>query len=379
MFTLRTGLLKLLLAALVVMGITLMLTGACATTDLHELAQRNPSAESVESALNDGADPNAQNSEGQTPLHVTLQSDADTQLVRVLVDGGADLTIVDISGEQPLHYAAALSEAAVVSLLLDAGADSNARDNRGETPLHKATFIGEPAVIELLVERGVDINAPDNDGETPLLVALSARQVSGEDRLAVPRMLLELGADPNVNDALGIAMGDAAMAALLLEYGADPNAPIQSEGDQPRWWLTRAPHMTGVLLDGGADIDGMASFQGERMTRLHKAIIESNYPPDARSYSVDVIARYEDNPGEMVAVLLGKGADTEIASERGYTPLLQALIQNQPRAEIVELLLNHGADATALTPNGLTACAVAQNKEALQGTAVLDRLCEGVS
>ncbi len=394
MFTLRTGLLGLLVVALALMA-AFLVTGACTTTDLHELAQRNPSAESVERALNAGEDPNARvdnenTPPGYTPLHSAIYWDADVEFVQALLDAGADPTIGDSNGDTPLHLLTLTGSDAwysegvdMVAVLVNAGADVNAMNDDGETPLHLAAHINTHLVdIERLVELGADVDAVDETGDTPLIVSLTRRQSfipPIEEDFAGARKLLELGADPNLNNPLRLAMGDAAMAALLLEYGANPNVPIEDNENQPLWWLTRVPHITGVLIDGGAAIDGTASFQGERMTRLHKAIIETNYPPDARSYSVDVIVRYEDNPGEMVALLLDKGADTEIESEYGYTALLLALIQNPPQAEIVELLLDYGADATALTPNGWTACTVAQDKETLAGTAVLDRLCEGVS
>ncbi len=380
MLTLRNGLLALFLVAL---------AGGCVATDLHELAERNPSRESVERAMEAGADPNAQDDNGLTPLHSAILYEADIEFAQALLDAGADPTIADSNGDTPLHLLALTgserwySEGVdMVEALVNAGADVNARNDGGETPLHRAAFVNTHLVdIERLVELGADVNAIDEAGDTPLLVALSDRQSfipPIEEGFAGARLLLELGANPNLGDVLLHAVdfeGDAEMTALLMEFGADPNVPYEPDGNQPLWWLTRLPHLTGVLLDGGADVDVVAPFQGERMTRLQKAIIEANYPPDALRYSVDVIARYEENPGEMVGLLLDKGADTEIESGDGYTPLLQALIQNPSRPEIVELLLDHGADAMALTPAGWTACALAQNKAALADTAVLDRLC----
>ncbi len=53
---------------------------------------------------------------------------------RVLIENGADLEAQDGDGDRPLHYAVKHSTLEIVSLLLEKGADVHAPNNDGETP-----------------------------------------------------------------------------------------------------------------------------------------------------------------------------------------------------------------------------------------------------
>jgi ankyrin repeat protein len=114
------------------------------------------------------------------------------------------------------------------------------------SPLADAAWRGDIAVIRQLVKRGAAINATDDMGATPLHWAARGghpagpHQCKGEDalRAQVIQTLLELGANPNIQDRRPKGMGRASgwtplfvalhheqfnSARVLLEHGADPN------------------------------------------------------------------------------------------------------------------------------------------------------------
>ena len=114
------------------------------------------------------------------------------------------------------------------------------------SPLADAAWRGDVAAIRQLVNSGAPIDAADDMGATPLYWAargghrLGPHRCAGEDSLRprVVQTLLELGANPNVQDrrpkGLGRASGWTPLfvalhhdqfnsARVLLEHGADPN------------------------------------------------------------------------------------------------------------------------------------------------------------
>jgi ankyrin repeat protein len=114
------------------------------------------------------------------------------------------------------------------------------------TPLHEAAARGDVAAIRQLVNNGADVNAADDMGAPALYWAARGGHPVGwhrckdEDpnRPGVLAALIDLGADPNIQDrrpkGLGRASGWTPLfvafhhrqfnsARVLLEHGADPN------------------------------------------------------------------------------------------------------------------------------------------------------------
>lgn len=104
-------------------------------TPLHSAAEGMPT-EVVASLLAAGADPDAEDAEGQTPLHRATQGSwrATLEHARMLVAAGADVDAQDTKGRTPLRLACEKDCEELVEVLLDLGADETVEDNDGKTP-----------------------------------------------------------------------------------------------------------------------------------------------------------------------------------------------------------------------------------------------------
>lgn len=128
-------------------------------TPLHRVKETGM----AERLLKHGVDVNTRNSAGKTPLANAAKYNED--IVPILLRYGADVKIADTYGVTPLHRATTEKAA---RLLLEHGADPNSRVLGGGTPLHFAAQnrIGE--VVSVLLEYGADINVEDKKGFTVL-------------------------------------------------------------------------------------------------------------------------------------------------------------------------------------------------------------------
>lgn len=108
------------------------------------------------------------------------------------------------------------------------------QNNDEETPLHVAARLGIPELVGLYAAQGADVNVLNARMETPLITAafwaMDAReQTYSEQHHLVCRMLLDYGANPNLQDeskktALHQASWncDEALMQILLDAGTDP-------------------------------------------------------------------------------------------------------------------------------------------------------------
>jgi ankyrin repeat protein len=142
------------------------------------------------------------------------------------------------------------------------------------TPLQQAAYDGDADTCERLIKSGAAVDATDKYGVTALGFAVY------QQRLAVARKLIDLGADVNHVDDEGRtpliytarapfgkgAYGQSTMAArneiakLLLAHGADVNHAEQ-HGDTALHWAVsdRNPELIRQLLAAGADVNAKTS------------------------------------------------------------------------------------------------------------------------
>lgn len=137
----------------------------------------------------DGIDPNAKDSNGQTIAHYLAKGvllDQDTREVfQLIVEYGGRLEESDSDGRMPIHDAA-IYDRRIIPTLVALGADLNGRDGIGRTALHyvgvsdltstttnESDKVRNSEFFHWLLERGCDINDTDNCSRTILHVALA--------------------------------------------------------------------------------------------------------------------------------------------------------------------------------------------------------------
>ena len=144
----------------------------------------------------------------------------DVQVVGKLLDDGADVNARNVEGDTALILASFYATPECVELLIAKGADVNAANKAGATPLIRAATDYEKT--RLLTAAGANVRVRSALGNTPLILA--ARR-AGNCRTV--QWLLERGADATErNDAgvspilAGAASGDVETVRLLLDAGA---------------------------------------------------------------------------------------------------------------------------------------------------------------
>jgi uncharacterized protein len=156
--------------------------------------------------------------------------------------------------------------------------------------------------VKLLLDHGAGPNQPLSDGGKvpPLSTALDM------GRFRIANLLLDRGADPRYCIGGGGSCKDGGIAALhnLAMAVVAPSSPLASE----RIELAKR------LIDLGADVNAQVSIPGS--TPLMLATITNNEP--------------------LVALLLERGANPELANRKGETPL--SLATKKGYTDIAELL-----------------------------------------
>src|SRR5262249_34951808 len=128
---------------------------------------------------------------------VTAIRNADAQAVRKLLDNGADVNARDAEGNTPLILASFYASPECLELLIEKGADLNSANKAGATPLiGGATDYEKP---RLLVSAGANIRVRTALGNTPLLLA--ARR-AGNSRTV--KLLLQRGANATERNDAGV-------------------------------------------------------------------------------------------------------------------------------------------------------------------------------
>lgn len=135
---------------------------------------------------------------------------------------------------------------------------------------------------------------------------------------------------------------DAGTLASLIETGVDPNT-VSQFGSTPlhNSCIAGCVNATRILLTSGADPNQRYTYHS---------------PVDGR-IEHGIVALMKATNNEVVELMIEHGADVNIRDANGSTPLMYAAKRGNHR--IVEILLAAGADSSAKNDEGVTALELA--------------------
>ena len=349
------------------------------------------------------------------PLHVAVRLDR-LEHTKVLLGQGpylnagealgsdrnrARLNWQNANGESPLYLAAELGRIEHARALIANRADVNLVNAQGDAPLHALARSLPPnfaEMVNLLAESGADMLAHGGDGRTPLMIALEAGATPDELRTLVAARthpeqhdrhrsfspihratavstdivaaLISTGANIDIQDGHGLtpllwasdmtaeppAGGQTReeMALAMIELGASPS---MRSNDQ------RFPLL--VMVETGMSPDGL------------RAVVAAGGAEDARGNNgyTPLHAAIKRSPEVVKAILSGEDVNVNMTDRNGFTPLMWAATtqwreraawgddSQQAFSEIVDALMEAGADPEIENRDGKTALALAEEQE----------------
>lgn len=211
-------------------------------------------------------------------------------------------------GTTLLHWAAYHNMLELARAVLARGAAANAVNDYGATPMMEAATVGDVAMLALLLDHGADVEATNATGQTALM--------------SVART------------------GNVAAAELLLARGANVDAREHWRDQTALMWAAAQsqPALLRTLVAAGADVN--ARSQVHQWEREITAEPRAKYLPTGGLTALLYAAR--QGCVECLEVLVGAGADVNLADPDGVSPLLVATLN--AHFDSAAWLLEHGAD-----------------------------------
>ncbi|KAL0942706.1 ankyrin repeat domain containing protein [Colletotrichum truncatum] len=329
---------------------------------------KNTPKKLVDMMLDYGSDPNVKNKEGKTALFEAIQA-ARVDLLTALLDHGAN---PNLPGPKHMLWPATY-QADCLKVLLARGADNDKAPGNMEL----AVSINNIESVRVLLAAGVSPNIKKDGIWTPLCTSIR------DNRADILELLLEKGADPNLNSAeypafkcvthfrthflprlvaagndlhnpkgiieMAVRVNNMEALMWLLDQGVSPN----DKGDDGNTPLTTAikenrMEMLDELISHGADPNVRGSEWPIVMAVQHPEILKKLLPSvsDPRNFKGLMERAVVANQLESIKLLLKAGVSVEDKNGGVFSPLTSAI--REDNKEITKFLLNEaGADINA--------------------------------
>lgn len=219
-----------------------------------------------------------------------------------------------------------------------------------------------PATIEAMLNNGIDVDGQDKTGLSGLMVA------AAENRREVVALLLKRQAQPNLQTRQGVTAlmlaaargSDAALIGDLLQAGASVNQTT----------VDKSTALMSAIADGGdvrSDYQHILAMKKpdapvEEQSALDKivgATAAKSLATGSRALMTEDMAlqlapgAFKKNVDEIVALLIGHGADVKAVNASGESVFFLA-VDHARSAETITTLANAGADTSLADKSGTT-------------------------
>lgn len=246
---------------------------------------------------------------------------------------------------------------------IHAGADVNEAQPDGTRPIHWAVYRVDYELLDALIANKAKVDVTNEFGSTPLAEAAKL----GDARMV--KTLLDAGAKPDTPNQdgetalmLAIKTGELPVVEKLVQAGANVNARETFHRQTALMWAATAPKNAGemvkLLLSKGADFKPRALYSDweSQITSEPRA----QYRPVGGLTAMLYAAR--NGCYECVDELSKAGADVNVPTPEGVTPLM--LAADNDHNEVAKLLLDRGANAKVWDWWGRTALYIAIDRKA---------------
>ena len=345
------------------------------SASIAEAAMRGDVA-AVRAMMRQGVNVNAAQGDGMTALHWAANR-SDAVLAQLLLQAHANVKATTrIGAFTPLHIAAQNGSGGVVRALLRANADVRALTSDGVTVVHLAAMGGDTAIILSLLKAGADVNAIEPSwGQTPLMLA------AARGRADAVRILLANGAAPSrvakTMDPMASAAQDrqakgkrnAILAQLRDEQGMTKNANWRPDSRQVQAAVKGSREVERKSADTATMASAAAASAAEeaRLAAQGGAGLDDDSPGytellGAQGGLTALLLAVREGHAATVQALVAGGADVNQVSGGDHTsPLLMASINGQ--YDVAMKLLAAGADPNVASDAGATPLYGILNKE----------------
>src|SRR5215471_5074775 len=242
------------------------------------------------------------------------------------------------------------------------GADVNEAQPDGTRPIHWAVYRVDYELLDALMAKKANVNVTNEFGSAPLAEAV---------KLADARMvkaLLDAGAKPEAPNPdgetalmLAIKTGELPIVEMLIKAGANVNTIEKFHNQTPLMYAAAASRNAGemvkLLLAKGADIKPRALYSDwpSQITSEPRA----QYRPSGGLTALLYAAR--GGCFECVEELIRAGADLNTPTPEGVTALMLAL--DNDHNDVAKLLLDRGANPNVWDWWGRTALYIAIDRK----------------
>lgn len=272
------------------------------------------------------------------PLHTAIRIKREDVLFLYLIEFDSQLVIklneIDRLGDLPLDLALKTKQEDIAKTLVSHKANVNTIDNKGRTLLHRAIERDDEFSSEFLIRNEANINIADSFGDIPL--HLCADKVKSEGMASIAKLLIESGADPNLQDLSGnsalhrsvISLNESVFAVLL----SNPKISfdLRNKSNETCFAialnkLNENPLFASELVKRGTSLDAIN--------------------PETSDSLLHISAR---NGNESAGLFLtSNGAKINLTNNRGETPL--HIASSKGLKSLVSALLEKGANCNLMT------------------------------